>query len=141
MSDERADGLAISLLWLALVVGMVLHFTYDVSALRYGIDITIPGSTGTVPWSNFTIKALFYVLPFLLAVIAAGGAGKPYRAVNFGLAILFVLANASHIVVNAMRSSDVIGHAQTLLLTAVLVANAQLIRLSHRWWRPKPSTT
>lgn len=137
MTDERFDALSIALLWLALVVGMVLHFTYDLSGLRYGVNIELPNATGTVPWSNFVIKALFYVLPFLLAVGATTFAGATYRLVNLVLSALFSLANAFHLFGTAMRAHDVTDYAQILLLLAVLVANAQLARLSYRWWRAR----
>lgn len=140
MNEERADGLAIALLWMGLVVGMVLHFNYDVSGLRYGVDIRLPDTTGVVPWSNFVVKALFYVVPFILAVVAAGGAGRGHRAVNLGFSGLFVLAHASHFVTTAMGATEVIGYAQALLLAAVLLANVQLIRLSLRWWRAARGT-
>jgi hypothetical protein len=137
MNDERIDALTIALLWLALVVGMSLHFTYDLSGLRYGVNIELPNATGTVPWSNFVIKALFYVVPFVLAVSATTFGGAVYRLVNLGLCVLFLLANAFHLVGTAMRAHDVTGYAQILLLGAVLLANAQLGRVAYRWWRPR----
>ena len=93
------------------------------------------------PWSNFVIKALFYVVPFLLAVAATGTPTPAYRPVNFVLSILFLLANASHVIITAMRATDVITYAQVLLLIAVLAANLQLCRVSRRWWRPTKSET
>lgn len=135
MNDDRFEALTIALLWLALVIGMILHFTYDLSGLRYGVNITLPNATGTVPWSNFVIKALFYVVPFLLAVSATAFASATYRLVNFVFSLLFLLANAFHLVGTATRAHDVTGYAQILLLLAVLVANAQLGRASYRWWR------
>lgn len=124
-----------TVLWLALVVGMVLHFNYDMTGLRYGVDIALPGADGTVPWSNFVIKALFYDLPFLVAVACVGAPGRGFRGVNLALAFLFLLANVAHVVITAMRATDVLGYAQILLLVCVALANAQLCRLSRRWWR------
>ena len=136
MNDERIDGLSVALLWLALVVGMTLHFTYDLSGLRYGVSIELPNANGTVPWSNFVIKGLFYVLPLLLSVAATTMPGSAFRLPNFGLSLLFLIANVFHVVGTAMRANDVIGYAQVLLLTAVLFANAQLCRVAYIWWRP-----
>ncbi|MEM9193715.1 MAG: hypothetical protein AAGF12_31360, partial [Myxococcota bacterium] len=58
----------IGFLWLVLVVGMGLHAAYSLSAIRYGGDVTIEGSTGSVPWSNSWLKTIFYVIPMLLGV-------------------------------------------------------------------------
>lgn len=141
MTEERLDALAVAVLWLALVVGMVLHFTYDVSGLRYGVKIALPNADGIVPWSNFVIKALFYVVPFLLSVAAVSLTGGIYRACNFWLTMLFLVANAWHVIATAMRAQEVIGYAQVLLLIAVLIANVQLSRISYRYWRPTKSAS
>ncbi|HTU63396.1 MAG TPA: hypothetical protein VMF89_33270, partial [Polyangiales bacterium] len=113
----------------------ILHFNYELSGLRYGVNIALPNADGKVPWSNFVIKALFYVVPFLLAVAATSFYGRVYRACNFGLTLLFLLANGFHLVTTAMRSKDVTGYAQVLLLIAVLLANVQLTRISYRFWK------
>lgn len=135
MQAKRVNGLEVGFLWLCLVMGMVLHFNYEVSGIRYGVDFVRPGADGVVPLSNFAIKAVFYVLPLLLAVGATGSPGRPYRAVNLVLSSLFAFANAMHLIMTARGASDVLDYAQVLLLTAVLLANVQLIRLSSRWRR------
>ena len=135
MSDERSDALVVAVLWLALVVGMILHFTYELSGLRYGVQLALPNADGTVPWSNFVIKALFYVVPFLLAIAATAFSGRIYKLSNFVLSLLFLLANAFHLVGTAMRAKDVTGYAQILLLIAVLIASLQLSRVSYRFWK------
>jgi hypothetical protein len=135
MSEQRTDALTVAILWLALVVGMILHFTYELSGLRYGVNLALPNATGSVPWSNFVIKALFYVVPFLLAVAATAFSGRTYRACNFGLSLLFLLANAWHLIATAMRAKDVTSYAQILLLIAVLIASVQLSLVSRRFWK------
>lgn len=139
MTTRETSGHEVGLLWLALVVGMVLHFNYGVSGLRYGIPIEQDGATGVVPWSNFTIKTVFYVVPLLLAVGATGGPGRGYRTLNLGLTGLFALANVMHLVTTTMMADDVLAYAQVVLLTAVVVVNVQLIRLSNRWRVSTPS--
>lgn len=134
--EERPPALTIAVLWLALVVGMILHFNFDMSGLRYGVSVELPDATGLVPWSNFAIKVLFYVVPFLLAVLATTSPGPGYRAFHFIVTVIFGLANASHVVVTSLRASEVLGYAQVILLVAVLMANLQLSRVAHRWWRP-----
>lgn len=73
---------------------------------------------------------------FLLAVFATHAASSAYRATNFVLSILFLLANASRVIITAMRVSDVLGYAQVLLLVGVLFANARLSIVSSRWSPP-----
>lgn len=126
-------GLEVALLWLSLVVGMTLHFTYDVSGIRYGVAFEAPDATGVVPWSSFVLKGLFYVLPFLMAVGALGGPGRAYRRVNLVVAVLFLLPNAAHVAGTASAADDVLGYAQILLLGALLLANLQLVRLARQW--------
>lgn len=134
--SDRLQALTLAFLWLCLVVGMVLHFNYDISGLRYGISVELPDATGVAPWSNFVIKALFYVLPFLIGVACTAFSAPAFRAFHFVMSVLFVLANGSHVVVTVMRSTEVLGYAQVLLLVAVLIVNLHLARLAYRWWRP-----
>lgn len=133
MTTREANGHDVGVLWLALVVGMVLHFNYGVSGIRYGISFEQEGATGVVPWSNFMSKAVFYVVPLLLAAGAVGGPGRAYRNVNVGLACLFTLANGMHLVTTASAADDVLSYAQVVLLAGVLVVSLQLIRISLRW--------
>lgn len=127
---NRSD---VGLLWIVLVVGMVLHFNYGVSGLRYGVSIEQPGATGVVPWSNFGIKAVFYVLPLLLAVSCTMPSESRMRTAHFALSILFGIANAMHLATTTMMADDTLAYAQVVLLAAVLVANVQLIRVVFRW--------
>lgn len=132
---ERTD---VALVWLVLVLGMILHFNYGVSGLRYGVPIQQPGATGAVPWSNFGIKSVFYVVPLLMAVactLRPGRAGRTFHAV---LSVLFALANAMHFTTTLLSAADVLAYAQVVLLAAVLLANVQLIRLTFRWRGTSP---
>ena len=133
MEDNKTHGHEVGLLWLVLVVGMVLHFNYGVSGIRYGIPFEQPDADGVVPWANFGIKTIFYVLPLMLAVGTTGSPGKTYRTINFGPTFLFALANAMHLVTTTIAAGDVLGYAQVVLLSGVMLANIQLIRLSSRW--------
>ncbi|MEM7151369.1 MAG: hypothetical protein AAF799_00935 [Myxococcota bacterium] len=135
MTDTKIHGYDVALLWLVLVVGMVLHFNYGVSGLRYGVPLEQPGATGQVPWSNFVIKTVFYVVPLLMAVACTSDLDRKGRMAIFGMSLLFAVANAMHLVTTAMAADDVLGYAQIVLLGAVLLANGQLIRRSRRWWR------
>ncbi len=147
MKDSQQDfvpAAKVSLLWLALVVGMTLHFTYGVSGLRFGIAMEAEGADGTVPWSNFGVKTIFYVIPFLMAVIATSVRARSFRLFNLVSTGLFALANTSHVVGTAMRADDPLDYAQVVLLSALLLANLQLIRVSLAWYRSDaavPSTT
>ncbi len=135
MNERSTHAAPVGLLWLALVLGMILHFNYDVSGLRYGVPFEAADAKGSVPWSNFVVKCVFYVVPFLLAVATTGAPGRAYRIVNLVLAGLFTLANISHLITTARRADDTIDYAQIVLLTAVLIASVQLIRVSRSWLR------
>ena len=144
MQSRATAGLEVGLLWLVLVVGMVLHFNYGVSGLRYGVPFESPTADGTVPWANFGIKTIFYVMPLMLAVGTTGSASSTYRHVNRALAVVFAVANTAHLVGTMSSAADPLGYAQVVLLAGVLLANVQLIRLSSRWLRvddPASSTS
>lgn len=138
MTDHEPNGRAphrldVGLLWLVLVVGMILHFNYGVSGLRYGIPVERPDAAGFVPWSNFSIKAVLYVLPLLLAVSCTRHIGSLGRTAHLGLAALFGLANAMHLVTTTASADDTLSYAQVVLLAAVMFSNVQLIRVVYSW--------
>lgn len=133
ISRSRPSRTDVAIVWLVLVLGMVLHFNYGVSGLRYGVPIEQPGATGAVPWSNFWIKSVFYVVPMLMAVACTLRPGQLGRTVHAGVAVLFSVANAMHLATTLMAADDVLPYAQVVLLSAVVVANVQLIRLTFRW--------
>ncbi|MEM6956031.1 MAG: hypothetical protein AAF411_11315 [Myxococcota bacterium] len=137
MSAETANapplGAAVAVLWLVLAAAMLLHFNYDVSGIRFGIPLADPEATGIVPWSNVVIKTIFYVVPLLLCAAALGPTGRVFRNVNFGLTIPYALAHVSHLITTATRIKNRLDIAQVVLLSAVLLISAQLIRLSWRW--------
>ena len=134
--DEKPNapsGSEIGLLWLSLVVGMTLHFTYAVSGMKYGIPFVDEGATGEVPWSNFAMKSTFYVLPFLFAVASTGNPGRLLRRVHFIVACLFILPNLAHLIGTIGAAKAPLDYAQIVLLAAVLISNLQLVRLTRLW--------
>ncbi len=138
-SPRSTNGAEVGLLWLSLVVGMTLHFTYSVSGMKYGIPFVDEGATGQVPWSNFAMKSTFYVVPFLFAVGSTGNPGRLLRRVHFIVACLFVLPNLAHLVGTIGAAKAPLDFAQMLLLTALLLANLQLVRLTRLWLKSAPS--
>ena len=129
------SSLRIAYLWLVLVVGMSLHASYDLSAIRFGVDVTIEGSKGAVPWSNFWLKTIFYVVPMLFGTACVVFAGKAFRWVNFAGAALFMLANLSHIASQGFHFSPPLEAAQTVLLVAMVLVNVPLVMQSLRYAR------
>lgn len=122
-------------LWLVLVVGMSLHAAYALSAIRYGVDVTIEGATDGVPWSNSWLKSIFYVLPMLLGVCSILLEGKGFRRVHFVASVLFLLSNLSHVASQGYRAVEPLPVAQTILLTAVALINIPLVAIAWRHMR------
>lgn len=133
-------SLRLAFLWLALVVGMSLHASYDLSALRYGVDVVIEGSTGSVPWSNVWLKSIFYVLPLLMAVGVAHFASLLWRRFHFAMALAFFLSNVAHLAKQGFRSGEPLEVAQTILLTAMVLISIPLAVGSYRHMRDQDPT-
>ncbi|MBV1860192.1 MAG: hypothetical protein KUG77_17395 [Nannocystaceae bacterium] len=132
-SEPGSRRLNVAIVWLVLVLGMMLHFNYEVSGLRYAVSMEQPGASGVVPWSNFWIKSIFYVLPMLMAVSCTLEPGRLGRTGHLAMSVLFALANGMHFTTTLLAASNVLAYAQVVLLAAVLIANIQLIRLIFRW--------
>lgn len=129
MTDSPAR---IAYLWLVLVVGMSLHASYDLSAIRYGVDVTIQGAQGAVPWSNFWLKSIFYVVPMLFGSACVVFDGKAFRWLDFAGATLFLLSNLSHVASQGFHLSPPLEAAQTVLLVAMVLVNVPLVTFSYR---------
>lgn len=125
--------LRVAILWLVLVVGMILHSTYALSALRYGEDVSVANATGSVPWSNVWLKTTFYVVPLIMSVVTLLSATPSWRWFNFAASVAFLLANIAHVAAEGFRAFEPLPIAQSILLACLAASSVPLTVLSWRW--------
>ncbi|MEM9066942.1 MAG: hypothetical protein AAGE52_00510 [Myxococcota bacterium] len=128
----------IAVLWFVLVVGMILHFTYSLTGLRYGVSIESPNATGVVPWSNVGLKATFYVVPALLGTLTLYLKHRVFRILSTIAAALFLLANGAHFAAEGVTPESSVQASQSILLGTMVVWSLLLVVDCVRWWRKDP---
>lgn len=120
---ERTNRLAV--LWVLTIIGMVLHFNYQISGIFYGIELQRPGADGTEPMSVLVIRTLFYHLPMVWVVCIVYARQKWVYTVLFGLSVLYSLAHLSHFVGEVTGSER--NYSQISLLFVVLAVSVLLV--------------
>ncbi len=84
------------ILWALTVIGMILHFNYEVSGIFYGINLTRPNATGQEPASLFIIRTLFYHLPFMWILLVIYINNRSADLILFIISILYSIAHGFH---------------------------------------------
>ncbi len=124
--NESANRLA--MLWILTIIGMVLHFNYQVSGIFYGIELLRPGASGKEPASVFVIRTLFYHLPMIWVVCILYVRAKWAFIVLFILSILYSLAHLGHFIGEVSESEK--NYSQLSLLFVVLFISL-LLTIEH----------
>ena len=119
----------LSLLWLVMVVGMMLHFDYHVSGIFYGIELKRPNATGEFPPTIWLIRFVFQLAPMMAVTFLLFFEAQWFRVAHFGVSILYTLAHASHLI----REFEKPDMSQLNLLSLVLVVSLLLNIVSLRW--------
>lgn len=119
----------LSLLWLLMVVGMMLHFDYHVSGIFYGIDLKRPNATGEFPPTIWLIRFVFQIAPMMAVTFLLFFEVQWFRVAHFGVSVLYTLAHASHLI----REFEKPDMSQMNLLSLVLVVSVLLNVVSWRW--------
>lgn len=91
-----APKLKLIILWTLTLIGMILHFNYEVSGIFYGINLVRPNATGNEPPGLLVIRTLFYHLPFVWILLIMYTNNKWADLILFILSALYCMAHAFH---------------------------------------------
>lgn len=119
----------LSLLWLVMVVGMMLHFDYHVSGIFYGIELKRANATGEFPPTIWLIRFVFQLAPMMAVTFLLFFEQQWFRVAHFGVSILYTLAHTSHLI----REFEKPDMSQLNLLSLVLVVSLLLNVVALRW--------
>lgn len=119
----------LSLLWLLMVVGIMLHFDYHVSGIFYGIDLKRPNATGEFPPTIWLIRFVFQLAPMITVTFLLFFEQQWLRVAHFGVSLLYTLAHTSHLI-RELQKPDM---SQLNLLSLVLVVSLLLNVVALRW--------
>lgn len=131
------NQIRIVLLWCLLILCMILHFDYHVSELFYGVDITKPDATGTVPASVVYIRSAFHFLPLLYIAVLLWFATSTVRIIHLVLSGLYTLAHLFHFAGEVSRGNN---PSQIILLGITLLLSSLLVVAAFHWLREKTTT-
>lgn len=119
----------LSLLWLLMVVGIMLHFDYHVSGIFYGIDLKRPNATGEFPPTIWLIRFVFQLAPMITVTFLLFFEQQWLRVAHFGVSLLYTLIHTLHLI-RELQKPDM---SQLNLLSLVLVVSLLLNVVALRW--------
>lgn len=121
----------ISILWLFLGLGWIVHHIYGLFNIYYNETLIIEGATGEVPLRHHIYRVLFEGLCLLFALLTIEVSKQWFKWIAFIWAIIAGLYNAYHFVEAIIYESSNISEIFMLLL--VTVASIFLIKNLYMW--------
>ena len=110
--------------WLIIGLCFLMHGYYELSEIRFGIDIKAKGANGTVPVSLHVIRIVLEIGSILMAVITLQLSARWFRWFAFVWAVLLVLLNTFHL--GGMVLHEYTNYGQVALLSLILYVNILL---------------
>ncbi|QKX05927.1 hypothetical protein HN014_13765 [Aquimarina sp. TRL1] len=123
--------LKISLLWLFLAVGFILHHIYGLFGVYYHESLMMEGATGEVPLIHHIYRILFEGIALIFCLLSLEITAKLYKWVAFVWAILLGGYNVYHLVASFMYEASNI--SEILILGWMVAVSALLILNGYKW--------
>lgn len=111
-------------LWLLLVVSMLLHQTFHLSKLFYGINVARPGADGIIPDIVYIKRIGFYILPMIYISFLLFVQAKWIRVMNFGISLIYTGINIMNL--TGEFGKKTFDYSQVLLLSFIVIASLLL---------------
>ena len=121
----------ISLLWLFIAIGFVVHHIYGLFGVYYHETVMMEGATGDVPLEHHMYRILFEGVALLLALLTIELSKKWFKVGSFVWAILLGMFNVYHVVTAIIYESSNI--SEILILLLMVIASAFLIMSLNKW--------
>ncbi|MFT4205028.1 MAG: hypothetical protein QM610_14080 [Chitinophagaceae bacterium] len=126
-------NIRVPFLWLTISVCYIMHGSYNLSALFFGVDIKLPDAKGVVPAGTHVFRILVEILVLVVFLISLYAKSKTFYVFSYVLAILFALLNIVHLAETI--TTEIQDYSQLALLSFVVVANILLVMDSQRSWK------
>lgn len=123
----------IVVLWIIVLIGMILHFNYHVSKIFYGIDVTRPGSDGTISPMVHVVRAAFYHLPMIFITALLFFRSRWFKIFMFVVTVIYTLAHVMHVWKEITK--PVFDGSQIILMTLILLFSIVLNVSSWNYYR------
>ena len=129
MQNNSNHLLRISVLWLLVILGMLLHQFFSLHNLRFGMDVIKQGYDA-VPDMEMIKRLGLYLLPTVYLAGILFVQTKAVRLLNFAASIFYTAFHSWHFIDELGKMKDWV---QWILLTLIVVYCVLLNVASWKW--------
>tara|TARA_B110000046_G_scaffold173759_1_gene196729 strand:+ start:76972 stop:77388 length:417 start_codon:yes stop_codon:yes gene_type:complete len=122
----------IILFWLITMVGMILHFNYNVSGIFYEIDIVSDRAEGIIPTSTHIIRALYYHLPILFILLLVYFKNRVIAALFVVTSFIYCITHILHLFGELLKPNVDPSQISLLFIVAVVSVFLGFEHLNYR---------
>ena len=121
-------------LWAVFLFGTIFHTQLALMPLLYGENVAIPSYQGIgTPVSHLWLMLGFFVLPMIAIAATLFYTSRRYRAIHFGLTVVYTVMNFLHVVLDLMVKP--IEWYQIALMVVVFIIGLLLNIVAFQWLR------
>lgn len=121
----------ISILWLFLAVGYIVHHIYGLFGVYYNESVMIEGSDGIVPINHHMWRIILEGLALLFCLLTLEISKSGFKWTAFVWALLAGLFNVYHFIASLLY--EVSNISELMILAMMVVANTFLIISINKW--------
>ncbi|KQC30298.1 PepSY-associated TM helix domain-containing protein [Flagellimonas eckloniae] len=121
----------ISILWLFLAVGYIVHHIYGLFGIYYNESLMIEGSDGVVPLNHHIWRIILEGLALLFSLLTLEVSKNWFKWTAFTWALLAGLFNVYHFIASLFY--EISNISELLILLMMVVANTFLIMSINKW--------
>ncbi len=131
LKNEIPMKLKITLLWLFLAIGWIVHHIYGLFNVYYIETLVMEGSTGEAPLEHHLYRIVFEGLSLLFALFTIEFSVKFFKEISFYFAIIAGLYNLYHLVSSLVY--DLTNISELFMLTLMVIASVFLVKNLAHW--------
>ena len=121
----------ISILWLFLAAGFIVHHIYGLFSVYYKESVMIEGTDGSVPWDHHLWRIILEGLALLFCLLTLEFSKQWFKWIAFVWAILVGVFNVYHFLASLFYEASNV--SELLILAMMVLANVFLAIAIHKW--------
>jgi hypothetical protein len=116
----------IAFFWVLIGMCYVLHGYYELTAIRYGTPVLLPGHTaGGIPFNLHVMRIVLEIGSLLIGTLTVLSFNRPFQWFSFVWALFLCLLNGAHLAMTVARNYT--DYTQLALLTFIFFVNVLLV--------------
>ncbi|CAM1359966.1 PepSY-associated TM helix domain-containing protein [Tenacibaculum xiamenense] len=121
----------ISLLWIFIAIGFILHHVYGLALIYFKESVLIEGSTGETPFWAHQWRILMEGLALTFGLLSLEISKKWFIQISYVWAIIVGLFNVYHVITAIIYEASNI--SEILILLLLVIASIFLIKNINQW--------